>query len=198
MRQDSTKRLVEYWNRLRGNRAAPQRSEVEPSDIREVLGDTFILEISAPLRTISYRLAGTRLCAAYGRELKGVGYLGLWSEEDNFDIAKAVARVYRDLQPMLLSYKAETASGRFVEYESVLLPLAPAADGNSRILGIATVAKPPFWLGAEALECNHLASVRLIETKTPALAPFGHEDDGSVDVAPRRVAHLTVFDGGRE
>jgi len=70
---------------------APERTEIEPVEIRHILGDTFILEISAQLRTISFRLAGTRLCGAYGRELKGLGYLAIWREEDNFEIAKAIA-----------------------------------------------------------------------------------------------------------
>jgi hypothetical protein len=197
VRLQNTKQLFAYWNRLRGSRSAPERGEVEPSDIREVLGDTFILEIAPQLRTISFRLAGTRLCAAYGKELKGFGYLGIWAEENNFDIAKAVASVYRDMQPVVLTYTSETATGRSTEYEAMLLPLAPAADGNSRILGIATPVRPPFWLGAEPLENNRLRTLRLVDVKTPPIATQLPGAGGEEHVGPRRFAHLTVFDGGR-
>ena len=197
MRLQNTKQLFAYWNRLRGSRSAPERGEVEPSDIREVLGDTFILEIAPQLRTISFRLAGTRLCAAYGKELKGFGFLGIWAEENNFDVAKAVANVYRDMQPAVLTYTAETDQGRGIEYEALLLPLAPAADGNSRILGIATPVRPPYWLGAEPLQTNRLRTMRLLDVKTPPIAPALPEEAANGRPGPRRVAHLTVLDGGR-
>lgn len=203
MRQDNSKKLFAYWDVLRGNRPAPERSEIEPSDIRDLLGDTFILEVSARMRTIAFRLAGTRLCAAYGRELKGLGFLALWQEEDNFEIAKAVARVYRDYAPTVISYTAATDQSRFVEYEAILLPLLPAADGNARILGAAIPRKTPYWLGTEPLTTNHLRSIRQAELaiEAPPLAPLGDFSDTTVkekENGRRRIAHLTVLDGGRD
>ncbi len=114
MRHGGSRKLFDYWNTLRAGRTAPERSEIEPSDIRSILGDTFILEVSMQFRTVSFRLAGTRLCAAHGRELKGLGFLALWSEEDNYEIARSVARVYRDMTPVLLSYTAQSATGRAI------------------------------------------------------------------------------------
>src|SRR5680860_1013092 len=80
MRHENSRILFAYWERIRSGRQAPRREEIEPSDIRHLLGDTFILDVSGSLRTISYRLAGTRLCAAYGKELKGMGFLVPWDE----------------------------------------------------------------------------------------------------------------------
>lgn len=74
MKQQGTIALFQYWNRLRGSRPAPQRSEIEPVDIKSLLADTFILESDARGEAI-FRLAGTRLCATYGRELKGYSFL---------------------------------------------------------------------------------------------------------------------------
>jgi hypothetical protein len=194
MRHAGSQKLYEYWNALRAGRPAPERSEIEPSDIRAILGDTFILEVSMQFRTVSFRLAGTRLCAAHGRELKGLGFLALWSEDDNYEIARAIAKVYRDNAPVLLSYTAVSATDRAVEYEAVILPLAPAADGNARVLGIATPRSTPYWLGADPLVSNQLRNTRPIEAA------------GSADVMPaslatapatRRFGHLTVLDGGR-
>ena len=209
LRQETSKKLFKYWNSLRGTRPAPERGEIEPSDIRDILGDTFILEVSTQMRVISFRLAGTRLCAAYGRELKGLGFLALWQEDDNFAVAKAVSDVYRDNIPVLFDYVASTEESRFVEYEAILLPLAPAADGNARILGVAAPRKSPYWLGAEPLVANHLRKVRDIETpieapsmQAPLQAPLSVSGDvfqaSTQARQPRRVAHLTVLDGGRE
>jgi hypothetical protein len=203
VRHEHSKVLYSYWNTLRRDRAAPERTEIEPVEIRQILGDTFILEVSPRLRVISFRLAGTRLCGAYGRELKGLGFLALWSEEDNFEVAKAVARVYRDYQPAVLSYRAKSASGNEIEFEMLLLPLAPAPDGNSRILGVASPRSSPYWLGAQPVQSNHLFAVRFPNPKTaaPPLAPLPApvnmpaSSDGAT--GGRRVAHLTVLNGGR-
>ena len=129
MRHAATRELFGYWNRLRGNRHAPRRDEVEPSDIRQLLSDTFILEVSGTLKTVSYRLAGTKICAIFGRELKGYGYLGHWSEHDSFDIARVLARVYRDFEPMLVVMRGHTESGRQADFEVMLLPIEPMPDG---------------------------------------------------------------------
>ena len=217
LRHRSSKQLYEYWNILRSGRVAPERSEIEPSDIREILGDTFILEVSAQMRAISFRLAGTRLCAAYGRELKGFGYLGLWAEEDNFEIAKGVSRVYADFEPTLISYTAQTASGKFIEYETILLPLMPAADGDSRILGLAAPKSMPYWVGAEPLAVNHLRTLRTVSgheyapsmvTEPPqtmkepgssvrSSLPSDPSSSDANGVGHRKVGHLTVLNGGR-
>jgi hypothetical protein len=194
MRHAGSQKLFEYWNALRAGRPAPERSEIEPSDIRAILGDTFILEVSMQFRTVSFRLAGTRLCSAHGRELKGLGFLALWDEDDNYEIARAIARVYRDNTPILLSYSAISASGRSIEYEAVILPLAPAADGNARVLGIATPRATPYWLGADQLVTNQLRNARPIET-----APGADALQPEIEQAParRRFGHLTVLDGGK-
>lgn len=194
MRHQGSQKLFQYWNTLRGSRVAPERSEIEPSDIRSILGDTFILEVSQQFRTVSYRLAGTRLCAAYGRELKGLGFLALWREEDNYEIARAVAHVYRDNNPVLLSYGATTQAERALEYEAVVLPLAMAADGNARVLGIATPRTGAFWLGSEPLVSNSLRSARLLEVP---IAPLHSEKTAGEQQASRRFGHLTVMDGGK-
>lgn len=204
LRQESSRKLFAYWNGLRGSRPAPERSEIEPSDIRDILGDTFILEVSAQMRTISFRLAGTRLCAAHGRELKGLGFLALWDEDDNFEIAKAIAQVYRDNIPITMSYRGMTEEARFLDFEAVLLPLAPAVDGNARILGVAAPRKTPYWLGAEPIVVNHLRHLRPIDAEIdtevdapPMQAGTDFAEIPGQNEGPRRVAHLTVLDGGR-
>ena len=68
MNLNGTIALFQYWNRLRDGRPAPRRTEVEPADIKTLLADTFILEKDTRGEAV-FRLAGTRLCAIYGREL---------------------------------------------------------------------------------------------------------------------------------
>ena len=208
MRLKNSQDLFSYWDRMRAGRDAPSRDEIEPSDIRNLLADTFILDISRVHRAISYRLAGTRLCTAYGRELKGLGFLVNWREEDAFQIAKVASKVFTDFQPHVVSYTGETDSGRAIEYEMLMLPLLPMDDGSARVLGVASPTTLPFWLGVEPLAVNRLNSARAIQkiARSGSMAPpLAHSGNGSdlpsaanPGKKPRKVAHLTVLDGGRK
>jgi len=43
MKHDSTRTVFDYWTERRGDRPAPERSEIDPGAIRHALGDTFML-----------------------------------------------------------------------------------------------------------------------------------------------------------
>jgi len=208
MRNSGSKSLYKYWNNLRRGRKAPERGEIEPSDIRNLLSDTFILEVDNNLRTISFRLAGTRLCTIYGRELKGYGYLGLWEESDNLTIIKCIAAVYRDYIPAVISHTGFASNNRSVGFETLVLPLLPTHDGNIRILGVSTLnGECPYWIGADKIELNSVASVRsvTVELPTPAeiasLAPrIGQlqiAGTGDAEIS-KKVGHLRVIEGGKQ
>jgi hypothetical protein len=78
MKHPSNRELFNYWNERRGERLAPERADIEPAAIRHVLGDTFVTEMSGSENHL-FRIAGTRLCALFGRELKAESFLKLWS-----------------------------------------------------------------------------------------------------------------------
>jgi len=77
--QSSLQTLYGYWNEVRAGRLAPQRLDIEPSRIAEILAETFMLEWVEP-GTYPYRLAGTQLCEIFGSELRGKNFRGGWSE----------------------------------------------------------------------------------------------------------------------
>ena len=215
MRFEKSKKLYNYWLNLKGNRAAPQRSEIEPGDIRKLLGDTFILEVNHAAKYVIYRLAGTRLCDAYGKELKGLGYLVPWEEGDSIKVLKAISDVYNNNIPNVISHHGRTEQNRFMDYETLLLPLQPVSDGTTRILGISSPGKTPFWLGAEPIVSHHLRSIRQIgisDSKSmetipfrapPAMHPEIGEPSSSLQepnmhsTENSKYAHLTLLDGGK-
>ena len=62
MKNQSTRVIYDHWNRQRGQRSAPTRSEIDPAALRHELGDTFMLAADF-IDGIRFRLAGTRVCA---------------------------------------------------------------------------------------------------------------------------------------
>ena len=80
MKHPSTRAVFEYWNKKRGSRPAPERADIDPTEIRHALSDTFMLAADF-VDQLRFRLAGTRVCALFGREIKGEAFAALWSEE---------------------------------------------------------------------------------------------------------------------
>jgi len=102
MKHAASRELYAYWEERRGERPAPERADIEPGAIRAVLSDTFILELDGA-NGHSFRLAGTRVCALFGRELKGESFIGLW--------AAASQPVLRDLLAVLNDERVGTVAG---------------------------------------------------------------------------------------
>ena len=120
MRHKASVELFRYWNRLRNGRAAPKRSEVEPRAISSVLSDTFILAVGE--ETV-FRLAGTRLCATYGRELTGVPFRSLFIEDAQRLVDRVVSGVAAEKSVALIVFEAGSEGGRSLDFETLLLPL---------------------------------------------------------------------------
>ena len=210
MKHATTRELYDYWNRLRGSARAPLRSAIEPSDIRRILSETFILEVGGR-DDYFVRLAGTRVCALYCRELKGSNLLDLWAGEDRSAMATLAAAVSEDGAGAVLTLAAETADEREVACEMLLLPLRHGGEIFNRVLGSCVALERPYWLGTEAVVRQRITSLRLI---WPEEAPryLRRRTDQPAAVLPlegrppirfpisgsRQHGHLFVVDGGKQ
>lgn len=203
--------LFQYWNRLRDGRPAPKRTEVEPADIKALLADTFILERDTRGEAV-FRLAGTRLCATYGRELKGFSFPSLWREKDQRLIARLIHGVFRQKSVVVIAYEGLSRNGRSNQFELLALPLDGGVE-NPRCLGIMTAAEKPFWLGADPIADALIDSIRVVDPDkepvflknrpaivVPPLAPSSLDAPTTISEfsRARRIRHLIVLDGGRE
>ena len=160
MQQATTKELYAYWDAIRNGRIAPRRFEIEPAKISQLLRDTFIAECSG-LPAFRFRLAGTQICHCFGRELRGVDFMSLWSLEDRNTISSTLENIVNDGAVGHGSFIAVTESNREAVFEFALLPLIHTGSTINRILGAITAIEPPFWLGAEPLIALELRDVGL-------------------------------------
>lgn len=211
MHHPGTIELYQYWNRLRRSRPAPARAEIEPADIRTLLADTFILELDTRGSAIS-RLAGTRLCATFGRELKGFSFLSLWRDKDQRAVGRLVNGVVADKSIVIIAFEGATARKRIAAFELAIFPLDGGVD-NPRLLGALFGYEKPFWLGADPIVDLRIGSLRVIDPdrdhvflenrpalEVPPLAPHDDEVAGRTTQEPygaRKVRHLVVLEGGR-
>lgn len=206
MKHATTRELYEYWQRIRAGRPAPERSDIEPADIRTLLADTFILEVVSRTE-YRFRLAGTRICAAYGREMKGKDFLSFWRGKDRDAIATLLAAIHEDAAAAVVGVAGVSAHGRDLGLECLLLPVSQPGQGHSRILGSLVAMSDPYWIGIHPITSQSIASLRLIwpderpfRLARPAVAAVPDLPQGGQDVVRnfrRRVAHLVVYEGGK-
>lgn len=222
MQKASTKALFDYWNALRGSRSAPDRRDIDPTRIRSALANTFILELN-DANEFDFRLAGSHLCSAYSRELKGRSFSKLWHQRDRDAMDTLVRAVTEDHAAALVTFEGTTAVHTRMSVETILLPLRHNGTTHSRLLGAMTTLDEPYWFGVQPIMEQRITGLRLIwpddvgmadlarDMSTPV--PQRHDSDLAFATAnssiptpmtatvygrsARRYAHLAVIDGGR-
>jgi hypothetical protein len=189
MKNASTRMVFEYWDALRGERAAPERGEIEPGALRHALADTFVLE-NEPIGPV-FRLAGTRICALIGSELRGRAFAALWPDvESQGDMRRLVQTVMDETAGAVAGLSGETRSGAPVYLELLLLPLRYRGRTHARVLGSLSPAVTPEWLGLDTLDSMRMISLRMLWPNTPA----ARAPDPRPRLAPPK---FMVLPGGR-
>ncbi len=154
------KQLLDYWNTLRKTRKAPQRFEIEPSQISHILPHTFILQHEDD-DTYDFRLAGTQICHDFCFELKQKNILDLWSSGDRDALNNLLRCVVNDVAIGIIEFEAISQNGQSVSYEMVILPLYHTSFKVNRMLGGMVTTSKPYWLGISKLEKFKLKQIRL-------------------------------------
>lgn len=218
MQKQSTKTLYDYWNMLRGSRSAPDRRDIDPTKIRNALGNTFILELKDDTNEFDFRLAGSHVCAAYTRELKGRSFTRLWHPRDREAMETLIRAVTEDHAVALVTFTAMTSIHTRMQVETILLPLRHNGSTKARLLGAMTAVDEPYWFGVQPVVEQRISGLRLIwpddisigdiardiAATVPQEALFARAGGAPEPMAAvvfgrqaRRYAHLAVIDGGR-
>lgn len=188
MKNASTRLVFEYWDALRGERSAPERGEIEPGALRHALADTFVLE-NEPIGPV-FRLAGTRLCALMGHELRGRAFTALWPDlESQGDMRRLIQTVMDESAGAVAGLSGESATRAPIYLELLLLPLRYRGRTHARVLGVLSPAVSPDWLGFDTVAWMRMISLRMLWPAAAVHTP----------AAPRRAEppRLVVLPGGR-
>lgn len=200
MKHNHTNELYIYWNRIRGTRIAPDRSALEPADIRTILKDTFILHVGEG-GDYNFRLAGTRTCSLFGREVKSSNFLDLFDGDSREAVQTLLHTTCEDATVNILGLIGKNKNGYTIPLETIFLPLKLNGRTDARILGSLAPLQMPHWAGMDPIEQLQLSSLRMImphQHKVEVSRPIQSEDkNASLEfVGARKVGHLTVLDGG--
>ena len=193
MKHSSTRRLFDYWTERRGDRPAPERLDIDPADIRHALGDTFMLAADF-VDQLRFRLAGTRVCALFCREIKGEAFTALWDEGSRKAIEDLTHAVTAENEGFVAGVTGRAEDGSEVGLEMLLLPLAHVGHARIRAVGVLAPFEPPYWLGEKPLAALELATLRHVGAGAESIMTpqFKHAPENF------RVRHgFVVYSGGR-
>jgi len=202
VKHPSCRYLYNYWNRLRAGAVAARRGDIEPAEIRPVLGDSFILEVLDD-DTYRFRLAGTRICSIYCREMKGMNFLDLWSKDDRRAIGDVMTAVAKKGVVVSVGFRGHSDRGQTLAFEVLILPLRHIGPTFDRILGALGAIERPYWLGVHPVVRQEMTSLRLITPEdgdAPVLAPGSARRTAEIVALSPGVARrgaFVVHDGGK-
>jgi hypothetical protein len=188
MKHAASRELYAYWQEKRGTRPAPERTAIEPGAIRGVLADAFILALD---RSAGHpiRLAGTRMCALFGREIKGESFLDLWASTNRPTIEGLLSILSDECTGTVAGAAAQNENGQSVELELLLLPLSIRRPIFARAIGVLAPLNIPLWLGASPIGPVTIGGRRHVGAALEKrLAPRF--------MAPRERRGFLVYDGG--
>jgi hypothetical protein len=203
MRHPTSQALYAYWNEMRGERIAPQRLEIQPARIGAVLPDTFILE-RCDSRTFRYRLAGTRVCARFGMELRSLNFLDRWSAGDRAMLEEHLSAITESGRAGVFTGEALAGIKPAATFEIVILPLVHTGNAIDRFLCAISLFDEPAWLAREPISRIRLVAAEAVwprgQPQRPAVSS-GSQDPLLPHVRNARIVRqdrrqFRVYDGG--
>lgn len=130
--------LVAYWDAKRGDRVLPLRVDIDPTELRAHLPSLIIIECLPGLTDFRFRLIGTEVAQAHGRDGTGKTVRQLYEAADPV-FCDFLLRIYREVATHGALGRAG-GSMRYVSREhrcadALLLPIAGGDGSVQWILG---------------------------------------------------------------
>jgi len=157
MKHPSSREFFAYWDEKRGDARAPDRSDIEPGAVRELLGDIFVLSYDSDAG-YPFRVAGTRISALLGRDLKDQSFSGLFADESRGEIEDVIGCVAEEMLAAVAGLTATSANGSVAHLELLLLPFSARAHAPISLTGLLA----PFERDLTTLRDFRLTSWRYL------------------------------------
>jgi hypothetical protein len=166
MKHPSNREFFAYWDAKRGDARAPDRSDIEPNAVRELLGDIFVLSYDH-VAGYPFRVAGTRVCALLGCDLKDRSFSALFAPQARREIEEIVAVVSEEMLAAVAGIAASAEDGSTAHLELLLLPFNNRAHAPVSLTGLLA----PFGDGHSVLRDLTVTSWRYLGHPPQRLIP---------------------------
>ena len=155
MKHPSTREFFAYWDDKRGTARAPDRADIDPAAVRGLLGDIFVLACEPDL---TFRVAGTRVCALAGRDLKDQSFAALFAPGSRAEIEEIASIVAEETLGAIAGLTTTRNDGTKAHLELLLLPFNARPHTPVSVTGVLA----PFDNECAPLGAFTLASWRYL------------------------------------
>ena len=132
----SLRELLAFWERKRGTRRMPNRADIDPPfELREHLANLVLIEVHHDPLRMRYRLIGTEITGAMGRDSTGKWYHDIYPPELLAQITESFAWIVRERRPLRSYGQAFYVDKSMYDYEIVNLPLSSDGETVDMVLG---------------------------------------------------------------
>ncbi len=134
--------------------------------MRELLGDIFVLSYDAS-SGYPFRVAGTRVCALLGRDLKDRSFSALFAPDTRREIEDIITVVSEEMLAAVAGITATSEDGSPAHLELLLLPFNARAHAPISLTGLLA----PFESDHALLRDFRLTSYRYLDQPPQKLVP---------------------------
>jgi hypothetical protein len=143
-------RVLSYWNEKRGIRAMPARRDIDPTELGRVLPHLQLIDVAQKAERFRYRLVGTSLVEAFGKEYTGKYLDELFSGERLRFATQIFRTVCQSRRPVFLRNRYSTTKNVEMIANRLYLPLSEDELTVNVIMGVLTFeygrgALPGIW-----------------------------------------------------
>jgi hypothetical protein len=156
--------IFRHWEAIRGESSAPHRDDLDLRQLCQFVSWLFIMERSPRTGGYLWRLAGSKVCELWRRELTGSEVLTGLDRFEVETIQRLLDGVSRNLQPCALRLRLTTSLGQMIDAEIIALPLR-ARDGSIHVFGGVLPFRDAEALGHERIAGIELSGARTIRTE---------------------------------
>jgi hypothetical protein len=142
--------LLAYWKEKRGSRPMPRRADIDPIELREHLGSLLLTELAEPLADSRYRLVGTNIVEASGRDSTNRTIGEIYSEPTRSGLIRIYSILIARAAPHL-GWGRWQVGMDFLAVGTLFLPLSDDGRTVNMVLAKMKFARAPRGLDQEAM-----------------------------------------------
>jgi hypothetical protein len=165
IRHPGTRALFSFWEKIRGENAAPSRDDLDLRQISPIVPNLLILERDHLYQGYKWRLAGSEISQLYRQKLTSTNALAGWGSFERNTLKQLFDTVVTSLQPCLVRFNITTDTGQVIGAELLGLPILARNGMRFHIFGGIFPLRDISQLGYGGITALELSAARSIWTE---------------------------------
>ncbi len=160
-----TRTLFRFWEKIRGENAAPGRDDLDLKQISDIVPNLLMLERDYLHQTYKWRLAGSQINLLYRQPLTYTNALAGWDGFERNILKHHLDAVVTSLQPCLFRVRLITNTAQAISAEFLGLPIRDRNRKRFHVFGGVFPFRDISSLVYESIKYMELSGARAIWTE---------------------------------